>query len=111
MQLHHETRPDGTEALRLAGELTIYHAAELQAALLPLADAQANNARDLVLELSGVTDIDSAGIQLLLATRRSLGAHGATLRLAGCGGAVGEALVLYGMADAFAAASVTAAVA
>ena len=96
MQLHHEIQPDGTGLLRLSGELTIYHAAELKAALLPLAD----EARALVLDLSGVSDIDSAGLQLLLALRRSLAAQGATVQLAGVSGAVADALALYGMAGA-----------
>lgn len=100
MQLHHEIGPDGTGLLRLAGELTIYHAAELRTALLPLA----GGACALVLDLSGVSDVDSAGLQLLLALRRTLAAQGATLHLAGCDGAAADALALYGMADAFPAA-------
>ncbi|MGI4721370.1 MAG: STAS domain-containing protein [Janthinobacterium lividum] len=97
MQLHFEHQADGTGLLRLSGELTIYHAAELKAALLPLAD---DGAHALVVDLSGVSDIDSAGLQLLLATRRTLAGRGASLRLDGCDGAVGEALALYGMAPA-----------
>lgn len=98
MQLHHDCLPDGTALLRLAGELTIYHAAELQCALLPLAA----EARTLTLDLSGVSDVDSAGIQLLVATRRTLAGNGAALRLHARSDAVGEALALVGMADAFA---------
>jgi anti-sigma B factor antagonist len=54
-------------AFAIDGELTIYRAAELQAAL-----AQAIAGPDaLALDLSGVTDIDGAGVQLLLAAKKS----------------------------------------
>ena len=101
MQLQHEPQPDGGALLRLSGELTIYHATELWQALLALPAGSG----DWTLDLSGVTDIDSAGIQILLATRRSLAARGAALRLAASGAATHAAFSLYGMADAFDAAS------
>jgi len=101
MHLEHQLLPDGGATLRLSGELTIYHAADLKQALLPLAaDAGA-----WTLDLSGVTDIDSAGIQVLLAARRTLAARGAALRLTACGAAAHAALSLYDMADAFGAAA------
>ena len=102
MQLEHQLLPDGGATLRLAGELTIYHAADLKHALLPLAAPGG----DWALDLSGVTDIDSAGIQVLLAARRTLAARGAQLRLTACGAAAHAAFSLYGMADAFGAAAV-----
>jgi anti-anti-sigma factor len=99
MQLEHHPLPDGSASLRLSGELTIYHAADLKQALLPFAaDAGA-----LALDLSGVTDIDSAGIQVLLAARRTLAARGATVRLTACSAAAQALFSLYGMADAFGA--------
>jgi anti-anti-sigma factor len=101
MQLEHQSLPDGSAALRLSGELTIYHAAALRDALLPLAA----EAGAWTLDLSGVTDIDSAGIQVLLAARRTLAVRGAVVRLTACGGAAQDALSLYGMADAFGAAA------
>jgi len=99
MQLEHHPLPDGGAALRLSGELTIYHAAELKEALLPFAaDAGA-----WALDLSGVTDVDSAGVQVLLAARRTLAARGAALRLTACSPAAQAVFSLYGIADAFGA--------
>jgi anti-anti-sigma factor len=101
MQLDHHLLPDGSASLRLSGELTIYHAADLKQALLPLAE----QAGAWALDLSGVTDVDSAGIQILLAARRTLAARGAALRVTACGAAADAAFSLYGMADAFGAAA------
>ena len=64
--------------LILDGELSIYRAAELKERLL---DALA--ATDAVLEvnLAGVHEIDTAGVQLLMLTRREAAASGRRLRL------------------------------
>lgn len=97
MHLDYDSLPDGSAALRLSGELTIYHAVDLKQALLPLpADARA-----WALDLSGVTDIDSAGVQVLLAVRRTLTARGVPLRLTACSPTAHAVFSLYGMADAF----------
>jgi anti-anti-sigma factor len=101
MELHHEPVPGGGALLRLSGELTIYDAAALKTALLALPAAEG----DWSLDLAGVTDVDSAGIQLLLALRRTLAARGAALRVSARSAAMNAALSLYGMADAFDAAA------
>jgi anti-sigma B factor antagonist len=101
MQLEHHPLPDGSTSLRLSGELTIYHAGDLKQALLPLAE----QAGAWALDLSGVTDIDSAGIQVLLAARRTLAARGAMLRLTARSATAHAAFALYGMAHAFGAAA------
>jgi anti-sigma B factor antagonist len=49
--------------LRLAGEMSIFKAAELKSQLL-------DHPRPQVIDLSGVTEIDSAGIQLLIQARK-----------------------------------------
>ena len=68
-------------AFRVHGELTIYRAAEisesLQAALAGLAVGG-----DLQVDLSSVTEMDCAGVQLLLAARKTAHAGGRTLRVA-----------------------------
>ncbi len=51
-----------TARLPIEGEMTIYRATELKQALL---DAL-NGARSLQVDLHGVTEIDSAGVQLLM---------------------------------------------
>jgi anti-anti-sigma factor len=71
-----------TTTLRIEGELTIYRAAELrtslQAALAGLAEHGA-----LELDLAAVTEMDSAGVQLLMAAKKSAQAVRRDLRLVG----------------------------
>ena len=60
--LNHQ--PGGAmEILKLEGELTIFRANELKSLLL-------GDLRPSVIALSGVTEIDSAGIQLLMLARK-----------------------------------------
>jgi len=78
-------------AFRVEGELTIYRAAELWDALkAQLADVP--EAACLEIDLSAVSEMDSAGVQLLLATKKSARASGRELRLAGRSAAVDEVL-------------------
>jgi anti-anti-sigma factor len=70
-----------TRALRIEGEMTIYRAGEL-AQLLESAAAALPAGAPLELDLSGVTEMDCAGVQLLLASARTAAACGRTLRLA-----------------------------
>ena len=51
------------KVLKLEGEMTIFRATELKSLLL-------GDPRPSVLDLSGVTEIDSAGIQLLMLARK-----------------------------------------
>ena len=69
------TTPPPTDALALGPELTISQAAAVRDALV---DALCATAGDLQLDLGAVAEIDSAGVQLLLATRRSVAERGAT---------------------------------
>jgi anti-sigma B factor antagonist len=81
-------------ALALGPELTIaFAAAERQR----LAEALQQQPQGLVLDLSGVTEFDSAGVQLLLATRRSLAARGQTLALLDASPVVRDALAVFGL--------------
>ena len=62
-----EVEYTGTSArVMLAGELTIYSAAEVKSAL---AEAMAR-ASELEVDLSGITEFDSAGLQLMLIVKR-----------------------------------------
>jgi anti-sigma B factor antagonist len=74
---------------RVDGELTIYRAAEL-AVQLSTALAEAPAGAPFVIDLAGVTEMDSAGAQLLMAARRSALAAGRELKLAGHSEAVRE---------------------
>jgi anti-sigma B factor antagonist len=83
--------------LRLDGELTIYRAAELKTLLLEALEG----AIALELELSGVTEIDSAGVQLLMLAKRHAQSLGRELRLAGHSAAVVEVFELFDLAAFF----------
>ena len=87
--------------LALGPELTIAHAAAWRDTLV---DALCSRAGDLALDLSAVTDIDSAGVQLLLAMRRSINERGSALTLAGLSPAVADALAVFGLDHQLAAA-------
>lgn len=83
-----------TDTLSLGPELTIAFAA---ASHQQLAEALAGGTGALTLDLSGVTEFDSAGLQLLLATRRSLAASGRPLRIAAPSEVVRDALLVFGL--------------
>jgi anti-anti-sigma regulatory factor len=76
-----------TPVLRIEGELTILRAAELKAALL--ADPPPTE-----VDLSGVTEIDTAGVQLLMLADREARAAGRSLRLVSPSAAASEVLDL-----------------
>jgi anti-anti-sigma factor len=67
------------ERLDLAGDLDIYNAARLKSSLM---DALASQ-RVLQLDLSAVSSIDAAGLQVLALLHREAGRAGKSLRIAG----------------------------
>lgn len=82
--------------LALGPEMTIAYAADLRETLMAATNASAG---DLLLDLGGVSDFDSSGVQLLLSTRLSLQARGQALRLVAASPAVRDALTTFGLAD------------
>ncbi len=84
--------------LSIDGELTIYRAAELKERLL---DGLA--AADAVLEvrLAGVQEVDTAGIQLLILSKREATAAGKQLRLLAHSAPVLAAFQLLGLGSYF----------
>lgn len=76
--------------MALSGELTIYRAAELKADIL----AAAAQGSAPALDLAEVSEIDTAGIQLLLLAQREALARGARLSLVAPSAAVREAFGL-----------------
>ncbi len=86
----------GTPPLRLGAEMTIAFAAGHRETL---ADAVAAAPAGLRLDLGGVHDFDSSGVQLLLSARRSLAARGQALHIVAASAAVREALALFGLGD------------
>lgn len=83
---------------RLAGELTVYTVGRHLPALLDFI-GRARVATGL--DLSQVTEIDTAGLQLLLVARSAAAARGQTLRLVEPSAPVCEALALCRLYDAF----------
>ena len=74
---------------RIDGELTIYRAAELCDAL-KTALAGLPDGHDLEVDLSEVTEMDSAGVQLLMAAKKTARASRRELRVRGRSPAVEE---------------------
>ena len=89
------TRP--SDVMALDGELTIYRAAELK----PLLLATLPGTGPILLDLAEVTEVDSAGVQLLLLLRREALAAGRTLQLLNPSLAVAEAFELLDLGARF----------
>lgn len=96
MPLHIETGEHKT-LVKISGEMTIYTAAELKQALTPLLYRQ----QALELDLSGVSEMDSAGLQLLLAAKKTMQQGGYPLHLVMHSHAVLDALELCQLAAFF----------
>lgn len=96
MPLHIETGEHKT-LVKVSGEMTIYTAAELKQALTPLLYRQ----QTLELDLSGVSEMDSAGLQLLLAAKKTMQRGGYPLHLVMHSHAVLDALELCQLAAFF----------
>ena len=80
--------------LRIEGEMTIYRAAELK--LVLLADPP-----PLEVDLSGVTDIDTAGVQLLMMAKKAAQAAQRELRLVAHSQAVTDVFELLNLGAYF----------
>ncbi len=97
----HITKLEGSDGrrwgLKVDGEMTIYHAQELKDELLAYAEASAA----LDLDLSGVEEIDSVGIQILLLLKKAADGEEKTLLISACGAAVREVLGLYRLEELF----------
>jgi anti-anti-sigma factor len=84
-----------TLSVNLSGDMTISNAAAQRHSLLA-AVAQASG-QGLALDLAQVEALDSSGIQLLIATRKSLQACGRTLHITQANSAVQDTLAVYGL--------------
>jgi anti-sigma B factor antagonist len=83
--------------LAIDGEMTIYRAAELKPLVL---DALKDHST-LELDLSGVTEMDTAGLQILVLAKQAAQAAGSSLRLSGHSHAVLDVFELLDMAAYF----------
>jgi len=78
----------------VSGEMTIYFAAEMKQRLL---DALNDDCGELVLNLSHVSELDTCGVQLVLAFRAAAQEAGRALRISAISEPVGEVFALYGL--------------
>ncbi len=83
--------------LRIEGDMTIYRAAELKQTLM---DGLRNH-RQLEFDLSGVTEMDSAGFQLLMLVKREAQDAGKSVRFVAHSQACIEVIDTFSMAAAF----------
>lgn len=81
----------------IEGEMTIYTALELKDRLL----APLNQCVHMAIDLAGVSEIDSAGLQLLVMTKNEARARGKSLSISGHSPAVLEALDLCNLESFF----------
>jgi anti-anti-sigma factor len=77
--------------VRIEGDMTIFTAAELKSAL---AEALASNETASELDLSQVTEFDSAGLQIVLAALRKRAGSGSPLQIGAASRAVRDILDL-----------------
>ncbi len=88
-----------TGFIAIDGEFTIYSVAEWKQALSEAFGACAG----LDIDLTSVTEIDTAGVQLLVATKRYAAAIGKPMRLVGLSAPVAEMLELCRLGNFFGA--------
>lgn len=83
--------------LRVDDEMTIYNAVEFRQALL----ANLPVCAEMEINLSGVGEMDTAGLQMLLLAKREAAVYGKKLRLVAHSQATLEVLDLFNMAGYF----------
>ena len=86
-----------TTVLPIVGEMTIYRSQELKQLLLAPLDHSAT----LEIDLSGVTELDTCGLQLLMLTKKTAQTKQSVLRLTGHSPAVLEVFELLNLAAYF----------
>lgn len=94
------TREDGARPahlLRIEGEMTIYQAAELKQTLA----ATLAQCDELEIDLSAVTEIDTAGVQLLISAKKTAQSLQKELHLRGHSAAVLDAFELLDLGAYF----------
>jgi anti-anti-sigma factor len=87
-----------TRSVAIAGPMTIYAAAAAKDRLLDALDGVA----EVEVDLSGVSEMDTAGAQLLVLLKREAMSAGKCLRLSGQGAPVMDVIEGYRLADYFA---------
>lgn len=83
--------------LRFAGDLTIFQVGDYRRQLLEMP----SGGQEAVADLSATTDLDGAGLQLLIALQKQLRAAGSELSLQDPAAAVTAALAACNLSDHF----------
>ena len=84
--------------LPITGEMTIYRAAELKELVL---QALADNTGDLEIDLSGVSELDTSGVQVLMLAKKMAAQQQRALRLTAHSPAVVEVFQILNVAAYF----------
>ncbi|MCQ9379127.1 lipid asymmetry maintenance protein MlaB [Methyloversatilis sp. XJ19-49] len=91
------TDDGGVTELKVAGELTIFGAADAYGILTRALSEE----RDLRINLAQVTEVDSSGVQVLLAAKRAAEAHGHGFELVAHSAAMLEVMELLQLSHVF----------
>lgn len=97
MLTYHVTQHDGGPSLKLSGALTIYTVAEARHEIPARLAKQGSR----VLDLAGIEELDTAGVQLLLWLKRELAGQGRALTITGHSPVVVDVFDLLKLATAF----------
>lgn len=89
------TASAGTRRVPVEGELTIHAAVEHKDRLL----AAVRGGAGIRLDLAGVSELDTAGLQLLLLVKREAAAHHVTVELCNLSPAVTEVLTVAHLSE------------
>lgn len=92
---------DGVYSVRVEGEMTIYHAQELKHELLHGLLQCLHDCAGVEVSLAGVSEMDTAGFQLLVLAKREAARVGRPLRLVEHSPAMLEVMDLFNMAAYF----------
>ena len=97
MAIEVKQQKKGVTHLAIQDEMTIYNALEQKQALAHFL----NSSKELQLDLSGVGEIDSAGVQILLFLKKEAATHAIKLNLVQHSQAVVEVLELLNLSKHF----------
>lgn len=97
MEIERKDEDGGPVELAVRGELTIYGAAEAYGVL----DSVLAEGRDLRVNLSQVSELDSSGVQLLLAAKNAMQGQGRNFELVAHSQAVLDVLDLLQLSPVF----------
>lgn len=88
---------NGTAEIILEGELTVYTAAVFKSAVLSISEKYG----EMIINLAGISEADSSGIQLLMGLKRTLSLDNRQLVLKSHSPAIIKMMDLYGLIGFF----------